>query len=94
MCHLNFSFSKAGKDCGGWFWGGESLPILDSYCYLGIEFSSDESWGKHIKSLVVHNKQKLGGLYQVLHNSVLHLRSYWHILMAMLQPSLEYSCEV
>ena len=41
-------------------WASESLPILDSYCYLGIEFSSDGLWGKHIKPLaVVRNKQKL-----------------------------------
>ena len=26
---------------GGWVWGDEALPVLDSYCYLGIEFSSD-----------------------------------------------------
>ena len=39
---------------GGWVWGGENLPIVDSYCYLRIEFSSDGSWDKHIKSLVVH----------------------------------------
>ena len=43
---------------GGCVWGCESLPVLDSYCYLGIEFSSNGSWDKHIKSPVVRNKQK------------------------------------
>ena len=33
--------SKAGKDLGKWVWGDESLPILDSFCYLGVEFSSN-----------------------------------------------------
>ena len=53
------------KVSGGWVWGGESLLVLNSYCCLGIEFSSDGLWDKHIKSLVyiVCNKQKLGGLY-------------------------------
>ena len=32
---------------GGWVGGGESLLIVDSYCYLGIVFSSDRSWDKH-----------------------------------------------
>ena len=36
-------FSKVGKVLGGWVWDGESLLVLDSYCYLGIEFSSDGS---------------------------------------------------
>ena len=51
-----------------WVWSGESLPVLDSYSCLGVEFSSDGSWKKHTKSLVVHNKQKLGILYPVLHH--------------------------
>ena len=36
-------FSKLGKVSGGWVWSGESPLVLDSYCYLGIEFSSDGS---------------------------------------------------
>ena len=52
-------FSKVGKALGGWVWGGESLPVLGSYCYLRIEFSSDGSWDKHINSLVLRNRQNL-----------------------------------
>ena len=33
---------------GKWAWGDQSLPILDSYRYLGIEFSSNRSWDKHM----------------------------------------------
>ena len=62
-------FSKTGRGSGKWVWGDESLPnldsYLDSYCYLGVEFSSDGSWDKHIKSLIVRNRQKLGGLNRV-----------------------------
>ena len=75
-------------------WGDESLPILDSYCYLGVEFSSDGSWDKHIKSLIMRNRQKLGGMYRILHNFALDLRTRRHIFMAVLRPSLEYGCEV
>ena len=35
--------SKSGKISGRWGWGQETLLILDSHCYLGIEFSSDGS---------------------------------------------------
>ena len=87
-------FSKTQTGSGQWVWGSESLPILDSYCYLGIEFSRDGSWDKHIKSLIIRNRQKLGGLYRVLHNFALDLTTRRHILMAVLRPSLEYGCEV
>ena len=93
MCHCNIN-SKTGRGSGKWVWGDESLPILDSYCYLGVEFSTDGSWDKHIKSIIVHNRQKLGGLYRVLHNFSLDLRTRRHILMAVLRPSWEYGCEV
>ena len=33
-------------------------------------------------------------MYQVLYNFALDLRTHRHILMAMLQSSLEYGCEV
>ena len=50
--------------------------------------------GINIKLLIVHNRQKLGGLYRVLHNFALDSRPHRHILMAVLQSSLEYDCEV
>ena len=68
--------------------------ILDSYSYLGVEFSCDGSWDKDIKSLIMHNRLKLGSLYRVLHNFALDLRTRRHILMAVLRSSLEYGCEV
>ena len=77
----------------GWVWGGESFHVMDSYCYLGIEFSSDGSWGEHINSLVIRNKQRFGALYWVLHNFALDWRIRRHILMAVLPPSLEYGCQ-
>ena len=42
----------------------------------------------------MRNKQKLGGLYRVLHNFALDLRTHRHMFMAVLRPSLEYGCEV
>ena len=57
-------------------------------------FTSDGSCDKHIKSLVVHNKQKLDGLHRVLCNFALDVRTCTGILMAVLCSSLEYGCEV
>ena len=92
-CAIVF-FSKLGEVSGKCVWDDESLPVLNSYCYLGVEFSCDGSWDKHIKSLIVCDRQKLGGLYRVLHNFALDLRTHKHILMAVLRHSLEYGCEV
>ena len=49
-------FSQLENFWSKWVWGQESLPVLDSYCYLVIECSSNGSWDKHIKSLIMHNK--------------------------------------
>ena len=99
MCRCSFVQKQERGQASGFGvglvgWGDESLPILVSYCYLGIEFSSDGSWDKHNKSLIVRNKQKLGGLYRVLCNFALDLITCRHILMAVLRPSLEYGCDV
>ena len=72
MCRITIS--------GKWVWGDESLPVLNSYCFLGVEFSSAGSWDKHIDSLTIRNRQKLGSLYRVLHNFALDLRTRRHII--------------
>ena len=36
----------------------------------------------------MRNRKKLGGLYRVLHNFFLDLRTHRHFLMTVLQPSL------
>ena len=95
VCCCNFFKSR--QSLGWVVCGGQSLPVLDSNWHLGIEFSSDGSWDKYIKSLVVQcvcNKQKLGGLYEILHNFAFDLKTRRHILMAVLRPSWEYHCEV
>ena len=93
MCCCNVF--KCRKGSGRWVWGGESLPVVDFYCYLGLGFSSDGSWDKHVNSLVVGNKQKLDRLYRVLHNFVLDLRTHRHAHpMAVLRHNSEYGCEL
>ena len=47
--------------------GDGSLLTSSSYGYFRIVFSNDGSRNKHIKSLVIHNKQ-FGGLCKVLHS--------------------------
>ena len=68
--------------------------MISHSCYLGTKFSSNESLEKHIKLLITCNRRKIGRFYRVLYNFALDLTSQRHIFMAMLQPSLEYGCEV
>ena len=86
--------SKSGKFLAGGLGVMKSLPISDSCRYLRIEFSTDGSWDKHIKLLKICNRQMLDGLYRVLQILTLDLSTRRHILMAVLGPSLEYSCDV
>ena len=79
---------------GTWVWGHQLIPTLDSYCYPGVEFSTNGLWDKHIKSFIAHNKQKLRALYWISHNYSLDSRSRKNIFMSILRPSLEYACEV
>ena len=75
--------------------------LLNHYMYnkvfkvqLYIQCIYKYAQNKHIKSLITRNRQKLGGLYRILHNFALDLRTCRHILMAVLRRSLEYGCEV
>ena len=35
--------SELGNLSDNWVWGHESVSVLDSYCYLSLEFSSNGS---------------------------------------------------
>ena len=34
---------------GSWIWGEHTIPQASSYCYLGIDFTSDGGWDTHVK---------------------------------------------
>ena len=58
------------------------LPFMDqvNYLKLGVKHSWNGSWDKHIKSLIICNRQYLCGLYCVLHSFTLNLVTQTHIL--------------
>ncbi len=45
-------FSK-GATTGEWKWGDKELPIVESYCYLGIEFACNGSWDSNVQKVMV-----------------------------------------
>ena len=57
-----------------WKWGGEELPIVDQYTYLGVEISKDCSWDAHINKLVQKGKAEVGRMDVILRDSHLDTR--------------------
>ena len=49
-----------------WKWGGEELPIVDQYTYLGVEISKDCSWDAHINKLIQKGKTEVGRMDMIL----------------------------
>ena len=85
---------NSGKRLSKCVWYYESFPVFGFLLLRGVKFSSVKIWDKHTKSLVIHNKQELNGLYWVLHNFAVDYRTHRHVLMALLQPSLKYGYEM
>ena len=49
-------FSKVAIN-GCWQWGEYSLPIVSSYSYLGIDFSTNGDWDMHIRKLLDNGRK-------------------------------------
>ena len=63
--------------------GGEySLPIVSSYSYLGIDFSSNGAWDMHIKKLLDHCRKKLISYIKLLVTGILIK------LLSVIRPSI------
>ena len=56
-----------------WKWGEQDLPRVSNYTYLGIEFSSNGAWDKHIKKVVDSGRKKLNQIHSVLSNRDINL---------------------
>ena len=52
-----------------WKWGGEELPIVDQYTYLGVEISKNCSWDAHINKLIQKGKTEVGRMDVILRDS-------------------------
>ena len=75
-------------------WGGEELPIVDQYTYLGVEISKNCSWDAHINKLIQKGKTEVGRMDMILRDSRLDTRIKRCILLNVIVPKLEYAGEV
>ena len=49
-----------------WKWGGDELPIVDQYTYLGVEVSKVCSWDAHMAKGVGKGKSQVGKIGTIL----------------------------
>ena len=73
-----------------WEWGGEELPIVDEYTYLGVEISQNCSWDAHKKEVTHKGKAEVGRMDVILSDSHLDTRIKRCILLNVIVPKLEY----
>ena len=60
-------FSKS-KVPGSWTWGEHTIPQASSYCYLGIDFTSDCGWDTHVKRMISNGRKKVNQLHSIISN--------------------------
>lgn len=77
-----------------WTWGGEELPIVDKYTYLGVEIAKDCKWDVHMRKVANKGKAKAGKMHQILTDRQLDTRIKLQILKSVVIPPLEYAGEV
>ena len=65
-------FSKS-KVPGSWTWGEHTIPQASSYCYLGIDFTSDGGWDTHVKRVISNGRKKVNQLHSIISNRNINL---------------------
>ena len=79
---------------GSWIWGEHTIPQASSYCYLGIDFTSDGGWDSHVKRVISNGRKKVNQLHSIISNRNRNLTARRLLLLSVLRPSIEYGSEV
>ena len=91
-CHL-IRFTRRQKIIDAHYHlGGSQLSTVDEYPYLGLSFSTDMSWQKHIGKITTKANRMLGLLRRNLRNCPLRIREQAYI--SLVRPHLEYCSTV
>src|ERR1700678_3547870 len=71
---------------------GNKLEVVNSYKYLGINMTSNLSWGNHIQQMVGKANSRLHFVQRVLRGCPLKVKSIAYF--SLVRPLLEYCCTV
>ena len=70
-----------------WKWGGEELPIVDQYTYLGVEIYKNCSWDARINIVMEKGNAEVGRMDVILRDSHLNTRIKRCILLNVIAQS-------
>ena len=68
----------------------QSIPILTSTKYLGIEIHENLSWGKHLQNISTKANQTLGAIRRHFSKATLDVKK--RLYLSLVRPQLEYAC--
>ena len=72
--------------------GGRMLSTVTDYPYLGLTFSNNLSWQKHISNITSHANRMLGLVRRNLRKCSTRIRQQAYV--SLVRPHLEYCCPV
>ena len=77
---------------GRWKWGEHELPNVSSYCYLGIEFLSNEARNVPIKKAINNGRKKVNQLHRVISNrdTCINLTARRLLLLSVIRPTCRW----
>jgi Reverse transcriptase (RNA-dependent DNA polymerase) len=84
-----FSGQEGDKDYG-WTWGGELVPVRNSYTYLGVEFNENCKWDDTADSMLKKGNRAVDKYYKLLKAKDLPVPLKKTILVTAIRPTLEY----
>ena len=91
-CYIMHFTLRRNIICSDYFLGGRKLGTVTSYPYLGLTFSSDMSWNKHIDKITSRANRMLGLVRRNLRKCSAKIRQQAYI--SLVRPHLEYCCPI
>ncbi len=77
-----------------WTINGESIPLVESYPYLGIRFTSDLAMNHMVTDRFTSSRSMVASLTLFLRSSVIPMHLRMQVLKSVVLPRLLYGCEL
>ena len=77
-----------------WVCGDKTVPVVDEYKYLGIWFTSNLRWDRHIDYMLAKARRRSASLRRMQCNNRIPGRAKLLVWKSYVRPLLDYGCEV